>query len=59
MTTPPPIPRELTTEEALVLAMALASDGERLAVHREDCPVSEGKACTCEPDVVTVRRGEG
>lgn len=57
MSTPPPL-REPTLDEALVLAMALASDGERLTVHREGCPANEGRVCACEPDVISIRRGE-
>lgn len=59
MSTPPPPLRELTLDEAIHLAMALAPDGERVAVHREGCAIGSGGACSCEPDVVVVRRGEG
>jgi hypothetical protein len=52
---PPPL-RELTTEEALLLAMALAPDGEAIAVHQETCWIATTGRCSCTPEVTTVRR---
>ena len=46
-----------TLAAALAEAMVDAEDGSEVAIHAEGCPVDTEVDCTCDPEIVIVRRG--
>lgn len=40
--------------EVIAYVQTLGDEGDELQVHDAECPADEGRACECEPLIVTV-----
>ncbi len=59
MTDSPDVTYCETRDEAIAVAMSDAEDGTTVEIHGDECRVDDEtlEGCTCDPEVIVVRRG--